>query len=365
MKVAGLSYATFTLPLITPFATSRGAVNSRWGIVLRLDTDAGISGFGEACGAPFPGELGLEDVLDELPALAAAIAGSDFEMLEGIVESGALPRPLACALDTAACDVAAKSAGVPVARLLADSPMSEVQVNATIASESVLECTQEAAKAREAGFPCIKLKTGRLGPEDERRRLAAVREAIGPVIALRLDANGAWGAEEAVAMIDITSEYGIEYVEQPVAPGNLKVMARVRAAVPVAVAVDEDVSGLDAANAVLGAGAADVLVIKPMAVGGLRPAREIAEAARAANVGAVVTTMLDGPVGTLAALQAAAALPGGSPACGLATGLLFADSAHLGFPEVRRGRMTLPAAPGLGLGPEAMRWLDSLEWKPL
>ena len=100
----------------------------------------------------------------------------------------------------------------------------------------------------------------------------------------------------------------------------------------------------------LDAAAADVLVLKPAAVGGLRPAWRIAEHARRANVTVVVTSFLDSSLGIAAALQLASALPDSPLASGLATAELLAND--LAPPlAIRDGAMILPDAPGLGVSP--------------
>jgi O-succinylbenzoate synthase len=179
--------------------------------------------------------------------------------------------------------------------------------------------------------------------------VAAVREAMGPEMKLRIDANGAWGVEQAVGAIRKLEEYDLEMVEQPVAAGDLPGLARVHAEVHVPIAADEAVTGVGAAERVLEAGAADLLVVKPMVVGGLRPACRIIELAAAAGAGAIVTTSIDSGVGTAAALHLAATLPPGGPACGLATGSLLAADLITHPLVARCGRMELPDGPGLGV----------------
>ena len=125
--------------------------------------------------------------------------------------------------------------------------------------------------------------------------------------------------------------------------------ARVARELDTPIAADESMAGPDDARRVLDQGAAQVLVIKPMVVGGLRPARRIAGMAIAAGAAAVVTTTIDGGIGVAAALHLAATLPADGPACGLATASLLAGDIVTGAPAVREGRMTLPAAPGLGV----------------
>ena len=316
--------------------------------MLRLATDAGVVGLGEAAPHPAAAPDAARELDEALSRLAPRLRGADVGCLDELAPE--LPPALACALDVAACDALAKAEGISVARLLSDQTNTSVLVNATIGAESEAEAVSAATAAREAGFTCVKLKVGMAGAiEEEQRRVAAVRRALGPDIRLRIDANGAWEVEQAVTTIQALEEYGLELVEQPVRAGELESMARVRQAVRTPIAADEDVTSLDAACRVLEAEAAQVLVIKPMVVGGLRPARRIIETALAAGVDIVVTTTIDAGVGTAAALHLAATLPPDSLACGLATGSLLADDIVARPLPVSDGTMALPDGPGLGV----------------
>jgi O-succinylbenzoate synthase len=116
-------------------------------------------------------------------------------------------------------------------------------------------------------------------------------------------------------------------------------MKRVQEAVSTPIAADEDLTDLDAARRILQTGAAQVLILKPMMVGGLQPARQIMKLAQAAGAAVVVTTTLDAGVGTAAALHLAATLPQESPACGLATGTLLTSDLLVRSPTVCNGWM--------------------------
>src|SRR5262249_50094055 len=153
----------------------------------------------------------------------------------------------------------------------------------------------------------------------ELARIAAIRATLGADVRLRIDANAAWDVPEAIAIIRAAERYQLELVEQPVA--DLAGMAQVRAASPTPIAADESVGGPPHATKVIAAGAADVLVIKPMMAGGLRRARAIIVQAQLAGLQALVTTTIDAGVGVAAALHLAATLPP-QLACGLATGPL-------------------------------------------
>lgn len=347
MKIIKLRWRPFRLPFRAPFSTSQGTLSYREGLLLCLETDSGIVGLGEASPPVQRGAAPLQEVLAMLEAAAPALVGRETDDVDAFPVE---PAALRCALDTAACDAMAKAEGVAVARLLAADSAPAVAVNATMGEPTMAGAGRAAVQARAAGFGCVKLKVG-MAPsiEEESERVAAVREALGPGIRLRLDANGAWSVERAIRTIRTLEEYDLELVEQPVRPGDLEGMARVRRAVNTPIAADEDVTSLDTARRLLEAGAAQVLVLKPMVLGGLRPARRVAELARAAGASVIVTTTIDAGIATAAALHLAATLSPGGPACGLAPGSLLAGDLITCPLEARNGHMQLPPDPGLGV----------------
>jgi o-succinylbenzoate synthase len=354
MKVRAIRWTPFRIPFAAGFATASGEMTAREGVLLQLTTSDGVTGLGEGSPLPAFGGGSVADVRAVLRDRAPALIGADLASVPGIV--AALPRdqPGAaaayCALDVAAWDALGRSRRVRVASLLGGSVMPEVPVNATVGA-ATFEATVAAARAAvDAGFRTVKLKVGVAGsPVAEVARVAAVREAIGVETGLRLDANGAWNEDEAIEMIRLLEAYRPQYIEQPVPAGDPAVLARVRHSVMMPVAADEAVTGLEAVKALIGAFAADVLIVKPMAVGGLEPARTIVELGTLAALRVVVTTTIDTGIGVAAALHLAATLPRPIPACGLATGSLLAADLLSEPLRVRDGEMILPAGPGLGV----------------
>ncbi len=206
-----------------------------------------------------------------------------------------------------------------------------------------------AASAREAvaaGFRTLKLKVAARTVARDEARVAAVREAAGDAVRLRLDANGGWTVDEARRALERWARFDLEFVEQPVAPGDPDSLARVRRASSIPIAADEGARTLGELEGLIGRDAIDAVVIKPSLIG---PRRSLAliRAARSAGVDVVVTSALESKVGRTHALQMAAAL-GAGPAAGLATaGWLAAD---LGRPErVADGEIETPKDPGLGI----------------
>ncbi|MCB9176309.1 MAG: o-succinylbenzoate synthase [Caldilineae bacterium] len=386
----------YRLAFRRPFVTAFGSLRWREGWVVRVRDDSGRAGFGEA--APLPGFGGGEPaaVAQALLALARPLADLDAGPADPIALSrlmqdlvGTRPELLArapaalAAVDLALADLAARRAGLPLARWLAPAAAASVPVNASISADAPEACAAAAREAVAAGYRTIKLK---LRGEDrgDLDRVAAVHAVlvgandpggapaspasyataarIGsaetlPRRAIRLDANASWSRARAIDWLERLAPYGIEYVEQPTPvegdpERDVADLEAVHRLGRVPVAADEILLDPRAAERVLARRAAACLILKPALLGGPSRASALATRARAQGMQVVVTSALDGAVGRLGALHLAAAL-GLERACGLATGGLLAEDLAA-FPNVGRGRLALPA--GVGLGVEPAGW---------
>lgn len=354
--IADAELEGFRLRLRRPLVTSRGAMASRDGVILRLIDADGHRGHGEAC--PLPGFAPRDVESADGCARALRFArdlDSEARSLASWIELGRdrlveLPCALA-AFEGALVDIAARRAGRPLAAWLAGDahePRSRVEVNALIAGEADVDVARAAERAADLGHRTFKLKLRDDGRDPARVR--ALRAAVGAGAAIRLDANGAWSPKRARSQLEELASLGIEYVEQPLPPGDLEALACLREGSPVAIAADEDAADLASAEAVIAQRAADWIVLKPSLCGGVMTALEIARRARAAGIGVVVTSALESAVGRAAALHLAAALDPPPPASGLATGSwLERDLAELGEPV--GGSLRVPTRPGIGIEP--------------
>ena len=154
-------------------------------------------------------------------------------------------------------------------------------------------------------------------------RVAAVRERVGTDVRIRLDANGAWSASEAQRGLERLAVYDPEFVEEPVA--GLEALAALRLTSPVSIAVDESAGSPKEVARAVSMGAADVVVLKPSALGGPSASAEVAARVRDAGLDVVVTSLLEGSVGIRAAAHLASAIGALDPLPGLATASLLAE----------------------------------------
>ncbi|MDQ6805423.1 MAG: mandelate racemase/muconate lactonizing enzyme family protein [Actinomycetota bacterium] len=340
--------AVTTARLRGPFSAAYGDVAERPLLVLALEGEDGVTGFGEAAPLePYDG-VSIDHVRAALEDCSGLLASSDGtpqdELLAACREVAVLPQALA-AIDLALWDLEGRRAGSPVWRLLGASDPPLVEVNATIGAIDRAGAAGEAGEARASGLGCVKVK---VGVGDDAGRLAAVRAMGGPELAIRIDANGNWSAEEAIAALTALAAVGLELCEEPAS--GIEEIGRVAAASDVAIAIDETA----AAPGALDRRWCEAVCLKIARCGGISGLLEQAARARRAGYDVYLASTFDGPLGIAAALHAAAVLEP-RRACGLATLSLFESRRRSTNGRdhplpVRNGRIAVPRGPGLGDG---------------
>ncbi len=302
----------YALPLRLPWQTSRGSTALRRGRLLRLRHADGREGWGDC--APLP-EFGIDEV-----------------------------RAVAFAEECAQLDLAAGRGGKPLAAWLSGNPpVHALAVNASLGRLTANSAAAVAA-ACAAGFRIIKLKVGVAPVAEEVRLLQALAAALPAACRLRLDANGAWSAAEAEYFLAACRELPVEACEEPLRTPDARDLARLQAAVPFTLAVDESLEQLG--RDFFAQPPVRRIVIKPARLGGLLASMAIALRARAAGVETVISSALESSCGLLACAHLAAAA---APAAvhGLATAAWFACDAGKP-PVIDQGQLILPRDAGLG-----------------
>jgi L-Ala-D/L-Glu epimerase len=327
------SLLRLSIPLREPFVTANGVVAARELVVLRLEGSDGTVGWGEA--APFEPYDGVP-----LERAIAALSGG----------GGRRPPQARAAEEIARLDLEARQELRPLAEPVKDA----LPVNMTLPAGPPEEVAARARDGLAAGYACFKLK---VGLPDDADRVAAVRDAVGPWPALRVDANRAWSLEQAVASIRAIEHHDLEFVEQPCR--SLEELRQVRGRVSTPIAADESVGSARAVRRAVETEACDVVNVKLASAGGFKAAREALRLARARGLGAFLSSTLDGPWGIAAALQLAAS-EDLQMACGLATLELFESPLARALPGPVNGTLRVPPGPGLGVEIDESELVEAL-----
>lgn len=330
--------APFSVP-VDSLSTASGTIEERSGFVVGVDR-GDARGIGEA--TPFPGWT--ESREECAGALRRAVEADGYPLAGVSADDAPAARH---GVELALSDVDARINDLPLYRFLGGAEeVRYVPVNATIGDSTVDETVEQAEAAVEEGFDCLKLKVGSRAVIDDVRRVGAVRRAVGPDVELRADANGAWDRSQAERALSSFADADVRFVEQPLPRNDVGGLAALSGG-EVSVAADESLAVAELETVL---DAVDVVVCKPMILGGPVRAREVAMRARDAGVTPVVTTTIDAVVARTAAVHVAASLPD-VPACGLATAdLLLSDVADDPAP-VEDGAIHVPQTPGVGVDP--------------
>ncbi len=311
-------FVPYAIAFRTPVATGAGPWTVRRGAWLRVADGEGHEGLGEA--AP----------LEPLASAQEAALAVECEPWR------------AGALDLARLDLEGRRSGRPLAAAWGATPRPSVACNALVTAAGIEAAAEEAAAFAAQGYGTVKLKVGAQAPEADIARVAEVRRRVGAAMRIRVDANGAWDEPTARRVLRAIAPHDIEYAEDPVQGDGASLRG---AGVPIAL----DARTREAGWAAVRSRGVHALVLKPMALGGPTPTRELAVAAIEAGLVVTITSCFDTAVGIAGALHLAASLPGPEGVHGLATADLLVETPLAGLPGVAGGRLALPAGPGLGV----------------
>jgi o-succinylbenzoate synthase len=346
MAAATWTLPPFSLAFTTPLQTARARYTHRHGFLVKLCLPDGVTGTGEC--TPLT-DFGTEDLKTAEREVQRALARLPHPAPRTVGEirafSASIPTPAARhAVELALLDAAARTMGIPLHHVLGRGTRNTVQVNALLSSTAPEDLAREAAALLSKGWSAFKVKVGSGNVQLDVERLAAFRAAA-PSAELRIDANGAWTFPQAIHALTQFHRFNIALCEQPTPAHDVETLLAVSRASPIPIAADESLAVPTDREAVLRQRAARILVLKPMVLGGILTALEIAQRAHAEDMGCVVTSSLDGILARAACAHLAAVLPGPTLAAGLSTGMLFSDEQADPLRPVG-GRITLPTTPG-------------------
>jgi L-alanine-DL-glutamate epimerase-like enolase superfamily enzyme len=349
MKITCIDLFQADIPLKDPFKIAVMEFRSAASVFVRISTDEGIVGWGEA--SPFWKLCGETQAIALAAGqdLARIIKGKNpleiedrMSEIDGFLKNNSQIR---AAFDMALHDILARVARMPLYRLLGGSAR-ELRTCLTIAIGEADAMASKAAQAIGQGFGIIKIKLGTRVNEDI-ERVRAIRQAVGGSATIRVDANQGWDVPASIEVLNAIHGLGVEYCEQPVPYWDLASLARVHDHSPVPIVADEAVFDHHDAMKVLAANAVDYVNLKLSKSGGIRTGRKVAAVVDAAGKGCMIGCMMESRLGLTAAAHLAASMNHFK--------FFDLDSAHLlaadpvvGGMRYEKDRVVLDESPGLG-----------------
>lgn len=355
MKITKVETFQVSVPSKGDYKMARGTHDSLRTLVVRIHTDAGIVGCGEA-------HQGVAGYSPETTAtMDAVVSGVYGPLLVGrelaAVEQLALDLGIArrgnlfarCAVEMALFDALGRARGLPVVTMLGGPVRIRLELSGSIGIDEPEVMAQKAATMVAAGYRTIKVKVGMPDIAADLERVRAVRKAVGDTVAIRLDANSGYSPADALTFIRGLADLAIEYLEQPVAAEHIDAMAKLTRLGIVPILADESVHTPEDAYRFISAGATDAIKIKISKVGGYINARKIIDIAESAGIKLVIGQGICSSLEAAAEAHLACAYPHVHPVAEMVgptklKGDLVEPPLDLGS-----GYLELPAGPGLGV----------------
>ncbi len=320
MKIAAIQTYNLRSPLERPFGWSQGWIDHRTVGIVKVTTDDGTVGWGEGAGGA--ASTVIENVFKPLligqdPMDRIGLWQKMFAALYNANVAGGFGGSAISAVDIALWDIAGKATGLSVSALLGGRVRDRVACYATglyyTQGEFPHRLIEEAIGYVDAGFKGMKTKVGGLPMDEDIRRVAAIRKAIGPDIRLMVDANQAYNAASAIRIGQRLAEHDILWFEEPVNARDVEGYLQVKAALPMAIAGGENLRTRYEFKDFLARRAYDIAQPDVVNVGGITEMRNVCAMANAFGV-QVNPHVWGSPIMIAATLHVAATIPPCPPA---------------------------------------------------
>jgi len=333
-----------------------GTTLAQENIILRLYTDDGLEGLGEAphmVGVSLKGESPGTVMLMLRDRLLPAVRGMnpfEIERIQQVMERTVPWNYRAkSAVNLALYDLVGKALGTPAHTLLGGRVRDTVPLSWSIPITDGDAGAGEAAEKIAQGWGILKLKLGRPDPMEDVEMVRAIREAAGPQVRIRVDANQAYDVKTAIRVAQRIEKYDVEFFEQPVAWWDLDGLAEVSRATVLPIMADESATTLFGAVEVARRRAAQIFSIYVSSSGGLLNAKKMGDLGAIHGIAGYVGGALEGPIGVAAGLHFAGSTPSVTYGCELYGQFLLEEDVAAEPLHFRDGGLVVPTGPGLGV----------------
>jgi L-alanine-DL-glutamate epimerase-like enolase superfamily enzyme len=351
VRIAALEPILVEVPFRHPVAGVHGTRSSQLSALLRVVSDDGTEGWGNVDPTPGYSAMSSEEVYATVQQLAGVVIGLEafnvhrqLAAMDAAVEGRFEAKAL---IEMALWDLKGHALGLPVHLLLGGALRNEVTLNAWIGTVPPEQAAREALDWLARGFTTAKIKISGAGLEG-RRRVEAVRNAVGDRLSLRVDFNESLHREEAIACIDALEPYGLTLCEQPIPRNDIAGLAEIRRAVRTPLMADESVQDEASLMEIIRLEAVDIVKVKVMKQGGLLRTLRMIEIAAAAGIRSVVGHGFGLSPSTLAEVQVAACSEAVLPGCEAVGPLKMAADVVTEPLVLDHGVIRLSDAPGIG-----------------
>ena len=297
--------------VMEPFTIATGTMSFAQNVFIRVYTDAGIYGVGECSAFPMIVGETQETCLAMAREFAALWLGKDplliTERLQQLHDFTAANTTIKSAFDMVLYDIAAKHAGLPLYRFLGGQKRV-VETDITIGIDAPENMAKKAMKFKESGATTLKVKLGKT-PSEDIDRIRRIREAVGPELNIRIDANQGWNFDDAVMALQGMNNYNVEFCEQPMRIWYDDALPKLKQLSPIKIMADESVYNHHDARRQINSRSCDYINIKFSKSGGINEAIKIHDLSAGHGVSCMMGGMLESRIAATAQLHFVYASP--------------------------------------------------------
>ena len=357
LKISRVVTHIVDLPINRPHQFAATRISTQAYLIVEIETDGGIVGFGEGAtpGGPWWSGDSIETMKTMIDCyLAPAIIGRsacNINEIHKLMDHVAAANPFSKgAIDLALWDIVGKAVGAPICDLLGGAVRDKLEISWALAVGTAEADIAEAERFFEQGHARVfKLKAGAQSPEADTVRTIAVARALEGRADVRIDPNQRWDEATARVMFGKLLDGGVSLVEQPIQSWNIDGLARLRQQFNMRIMADESVTTPRSALDLVQKGAADVVALKMMKSGGITGNRKISAILEAGGIAGFGGTFLESSLGASGALHLAAAEKNTSYGCELIGGLWLAEQIVEEPLVYDDFHVHVPTGPGLGM----------------
>jgi muconate cycloisomerase len=360
MRIVGIEPILVDVPLREPVHGVHGVTTVQRSVLVRVTSDDGIEGWGNVDPTPGYSAMSAAEVHDTVRRIGPTLIGADpfnvHRALAAMDREAPGRYEAIAAVEMALVDLKARALGLPVHSLLGGRVKDEVAFDAWIGTVPPEQAAREATEWLGRGFRSAKIKVSGATP-DGIARVAAVRAAVGPRMALRVDFNESLSLAEAVPFIRRLEPFDLTLVEQPIPRGEIAGLAEIRRAISIPLMADESVTGPASLIEIIRREAANLVKVKVMKQGGLLRTLAMVECAAAAGLRVVIGHGFGLTLSTLAEATVAAVSDAIIDGCEAVGPLKMAGDVVVEPVRLDAGAIRLGDRPGLGatVEPDALK----------
>lgn len=351
MKIISIQVNVIHLPFKNPFTIAYETYKVMPSLILKVETDDGLVGYGEAVPDQHVTGETWESTLSNIKNyLAPVVIGENpfyIEKIHDKMNAALHYAPTAkAAIDIACYDLMGKSSKQPIFNVLGGAYYKSLSITQVIGMGTNEQIIKEAKTAIEQGYSELKIKVGN-NPKDDVQLISEIRKAVGPKIKLRLDANQGWKyTSTALQTLKEVEQYDIDWMEQPILARNRIGLAELRQKTSIPIMADEGIHGAEHLKELISLNAVDMINIKLMKCGGIYPALQLVHQAEIEGIKCIVGSMIESSISTAAGAHLALSKKN-IVANELGSPLIFSkDIAPMTY---KKDQLFVPNQPGLGL----------------